>query len=118
MEKDIKGITADALDSLEKYKYYGNVRELQNIIERAIVLTEDNYIKKEDLPEGIFQNKNIDKEKDDIIPIYIGENFKIIEKRVIEYNLKYFNGNRRKTAEVLKIGERTLRYKIKDYNIN
>ena len=67
-----RGAFTDALDSLEKYKYYGNVRELQNII----------------------------------------------EKRVIEYNLKYFNGNRRKTAEVLKIGERTLRYKIKDYNIN
>ncbi|AAO36798.1 sigma-54-dependent transcriptional regulator [Clostridium tetani] len=118
LEKDIKGITGDALDSLEKYKYHGNVRELQNIIERAIVLTEDNYIKKEDLPEEIFQNRNIDREKDDLIPIYIGEDFKTIEKKVIEYNLKHFHGNRRKTAEILKIGERTLRYKIKGYNIN
>ncbi|AVP53910.1 sigma-54-dependent Fis family transcriptional regulator [Clostridium tetani] len=118
LEKDIKGITVDALDSLEKYKYHGNVRELQNIIERAIVLTEDNYIKKEDLSEEIFQNRNIDREKDDLIPIYIGEDFKTIEKKVIEYNLKHFHGNRRKTAEILKIGERTLRYKIKGYNIN
>ena len=117
LEKNIKGITKDALESLEKYKYYGNVRELQNIIERAIVLTEDNYIKKEDLPEEIFQSKNIHREDKDLIPIYIGEDFKAIEKKVIEYNLRYFNGNRRKTAEILKIGERTLRYKIKEYNM-
>lgn len=115
--KNINGITAEALEGLERYKYYGNVRELQNIIERAIVLTEDNYIKKEDLPEEIFKNKNISREKEELIPIYVGEDFKIIEKKVIEYNLKYFNENRRKTAEVLKIGERTLRYKIKEYNI-
>ncbi|WP_206152165.1 helix-turn-helix domain-containing protein [Clostridium cochlearium] len=81
------------------------------------MLTEDNYIKKEDLPEEIFKNKNISREKEELIPIYVGEDFKTIEKKVIEYNLKYFNGNRRKTAEALKIGERTLRYKIKEYNI-
>ena len=117
LEKNIKGITKDALGSLEKYKYWGNIRELQNIIERAIVLTEDNYIKKEDLPEGVFQSKNIYREQGDLIPIYIGEDFKTIEERVIEYNLRHFNKNRRKTAEILKIGERTLRYKIKEYNM-
>ena len=57
LDKNIKGITSKALDALEKYNFYGNVRELQNIIERAIVLTENDYIKEEDLPEEIFNKE-------------------------------------------------------------
>ncbi|WP_246582814.1 sigma-54-dependent transcriptional regulator [Clostridium mobile] len=117
LDKNIKGITAEALECLEKYNFYGNVRELQNIIERAIVLTESSYIKEEDLPEEIFNRENIVKEETDLIPIFVGEDIKSIEKKVLEYTLKKFNGNRRKTAEVLKIGERTLRYKIKEYEL-
>ncbi|MEW9095027.1 MAG: sigma-54 dependent transcriptional regulator [Clostridiaceae bacterium] len=117
LDKNIKGITAEALECLEKYNFYGNVRELQNIIERAIVLTESNYIKEEDLPEEIFNKENIIREETDLIPIFVGEDIKSIEKKVLEYTLKKFNGNRRKTAETLKIGERTLRYKIKEYEL-
>ncbi|WP_315122230.1 sigma-54 dependent transcriptional regulator [uncultured Clostridium sp.] len=117
LDKNIKGITAKALERLEKYNFYGNVRELQNIIERAIVLTEGNYIREEDLPEEIFKRENIAREETDLIPIFIGEDIKSIEKKVLEYTLKKFQGNRRKTAETLKIGERTLRYKIKEYEL-
>lgn len=116
-EKRIKGITAGALQALEGYKFNGNVRELQNILERAVVLTRGEYIDKEDLPPEIFERENILLLKDYLIPIYVGEDMKTIEKKVIEYNLKKFKQNRKNTAEALGISERNLRYKIKEYEL-
>lgn len=116
-QKTIKGITAGALQALEGYKFNGNVRELQNILERAVVLTRDEYIDKEDLPPEIFERENILLLKDHLIPIYVGEDMKTIEKKVIEYNLKKFKQNRKNTAEALGISERNLRYKIKEYEL-
>ncbi|MBZ9634667.1 sigma 54-interacting transcriptional regulator [Clostridium sp. FP1] len=83
LSKDIKGISAKALQAIEKYKFDGNVRELQNIIERAVALTRDDFINTDDLPEDVFFSENIVSICDDIIPIYVGENMKSIERRVI-----------------------------------
>lgn len=49
MGKDIRGITPDALERLEKYDFPGNIRELENLIERAVVLTEGDLITQKDL---------------------------------------------------------------------
>ncbi|MDM7918041.1 MAG: sigma-54 dependent transcriptional regulator, partial [Methanosarcina sp.] len=49
-KKNVKGVTREARDMLMKYDYPGNVRELENITERAVVLTRGDYISKEDLP--------------------------------------------------------------------
>ena len=48
--KNIKGLTAEARDLLLKYDYPGNVRELVNIMERAVVIARDQYITTDDLP--------------------------------------------------------------------
>jgi len=117
LDKDIKGITSKALEALEKYKFEGNVRELENIIERAVALTRRNFIDIEDLPEEVFSVENIISFSEDIIPVYIGDNMKSIEKKALEYTLKKFDDNRKKTAEVLGISERALRYKIKEYEL-
>lgn len=116
--KNIKGITANALDAIERYKFDGNVRELQNIIERAVALTKQSYISAQDLPEELFITENRVKTSDDRIPIYVGENMKIVERKVIERTLAQLGGNRKKTAEVLGISERALRYKIKEYGLH
>ncbi|WP_231510809.1 helix-turn-helix domain-containing protein [Bacillus sp. UNC438CL73TsuS30] len=50
-----------------------------------------------------------------LIPVYVGEMLDEIEKRVIFHNLAAFNGNRRKTAQAIGMGERTLREKLKKY---
>lgn len=116
LNKDIQGISAKALQTIEKYKFDGNIRELQNIIERAVALTRHDFINVEDLPEDVFSSENIVRLCDDIIPIYVGENMRSIEKKVIEYNLIKFENSRKKTSESLGISERNLRYKIKEYN--
>jgi len=109
--KNIKGIKEDAMKILMKYNFPGNVRELENIIERAIVLAEGEYITREHLPDLLNLKKEYKKE---------GKLFEIIqniEKEIILGTLKKNNWIQTKTAEELGISERVLRYKIKKYKL-
>ncbi|SNS50601.1 two component, sigma54 specific, transcriptional regulator, Fis family [Anaerovirgula multivorans] len=115
--KNLRGITGKALETLERYKFEGNVRELENIIERAVALTQNDFIDQEDLPEDLSRVENIVKSSKGFIPVHIGESMKEIEQKVMEANLEYFKGNRKKTSEALGMSERALRYKIKEYNL-
>lgn len=56
--KEIKGIDESALRLLKKYRWPGNIRELQNVIERAVLITEDGILRKEHLPEGLVEIKD------------------------------------------------------------
>ncbi len=114
LNKNIKGIEASALDYLENYQYKGNVRELENIIERAVALTDHNKITVSDLPQNILTPKG-DLGDREIIPVYPGEDLRTVEKKVIMENLKRNGGNRKKTADILGITERTLRNKLSEY---
>ncbi len=61
--KEVKGIDENALRLLKKYHWPGNIRELQNVIERAVLITEDGIIKSEHLPEGLTEAKDSFTEK-------------------------------------------------------
>ncbi len=115
--KGIKGITREALLALEAYDYPGNVRELENILERAAALTDHSYIEVDDLPDEIIamaSKKNL-LGGHRFIPVTIGQSLEEITREVILKTLEAMAGNRRKTAEVLGISERNLRYKLKEY---
>lgn len=116
--KGVKGITDDAMDQLKNYDYVGNVRELENIIQRAVLLCADEYIGVDSLnlnnPKMIRKNADI---SDNYIKVYQGETLEDIEKKTIEFALKNNGLNRRRTAESLGISERSLRYKIKEYKL-
>ena len=60
-EKNVNSVSSEAMDYLMKYEYPGNIRELENIIERAVVLCRDEFISKSDLPNQIekISEKNI-----------------------------------------------------------
>lgn len=116
--KNIQGITGEALMLLESHHYKGNVRELQNILERAVVLTDNPSIQVEDLPADVIEKhpgKPLDVSDKRIIPIAIGTTLKEAEKKLILETLRNQNNNKVKTASVLGISERNLRYKIKEY---
>ncbi|HWR45940.1 sigma-54 dependent transcriptional regulator [Sporomusa sp.] len=116
MGRNITGIDTEALNCLCDYECRGNVRELENIVERAIVFAEGPQLTVADLPEEVVRaRRSTCNGQGMLIPIYIGENLKDIEKKVITKTLKYLNGDKQEAARRLKISERKLWYKIKEY---
>lgn len=116
LHKEVVGFSKDVIETLEEYKFPGNVRELENLVEMLVALSDNKIISKESLPERYYANNDESYDNSDI-RIRIGINLKEIEKIVILKTLDYFQGNRRMTAESLQISERNLQYKIKEYNI-
>lgn len=112
--KNVEGLEIAAIDMLVNYNYKGNVRELENIIEHAVALSDNRKLTCEDLP-GIVQRASCDYTAENIIKIEVGENLKNVEKTVIEETLKKCKNNRLKTASMLGISDRTLRNKLKEY---
>ncbi len=112
--KKINTITDKALEKLINYNFPGNIRELQNIIERSFIITDKNYIDENDIILTNQVNNAI--EIEDNLPL--AEKLQQIEKTEIIKTLSRFNGNQTKTANFLGLSERVLRYKLKKYNIN
>lgn len=112
--KSVGGISRGAINILEGYDYPGNVRELQNIIERAVALAEGDTIEIQDLPADIISNSAI-KNKSNNAQIYIGDTLEVAEKKLILSTLDHCENNKRKTAKMLEMSERHLYNKIKQY---
>ncbi|MGF7059448.1 sigma-54-dependent transcriptional regulator [Brassicibacter mesophilus] len=115
--KEVAGISKSAISVLEKHEYPGNVRELENIIERAVALTNNDMIDLQDLPEELLGELSISASKD-WIPVYIGESIAEAERKLILATLEYCNGNKRKTSKMLGLSERHLHTKLKQYSEN
>jgi len=111
-QKNIKGITDEAMKMLLKYHFPGNVRELQNIIERAIVLSRGEFITRDELPISI---SDVPKSP---VSGKLNEAVSRIEKEMIMDALNRTDGNQTKAATDLGISERVLRYKINKYKIH
>jgi len=115
-KKEKLDISKEAADVLMKYNYPGNVRELENIIERAVVLTRGNVIILNDLPMNIRGFK----EEKTLAALGEGtltEQVEALEKQLIFDALLESDGNQTKAGKLLGLTERNLRYKLKKYNI-
>ncbi len=118
MEKNVAGITSKALDALINYRWYGNVRELENTVERAIVLTDRENIELENVPIEIqtFQDQiqvtTLAEEE-----YSIKKASKILETNLIRKALLKTKGNHTHAAKLLEISHRALLYKIKEFGI-
>jgi DNA-binding NtrC family response regulator len=103
--RHIKSISEDAMKRLVSYPWPGNIRELENTIERAMILSKSSVLEMQmpaiEAKSGV-ENLNI----------------KSVEKKAIENALKMADGNRRSASEILGISLRALHYKIKEFGIN
>jgi DNA-binding NtrC family response regulator len=113
-DKKIKYFEVEALNYLMDYEWKGNVRELKNVIERSVLVAndEEELLLKNHLPKeitGLDLNDDINDNKEKTLADY--------EKMIIENTLKRYEGNKTKTAEVLGIKRQTLYNKLKDYNL-
>jgi two-component system response regulator HydG len=112
----IKGFTPRAMDLLMRYDWAGNARELENIVERAVIMARGDMITPMEFPENL---KELDQElKEARIDIAAGRSLKEIEKEMILRTLEETEGNRTHAANILAISRRTLQLKLKEYGIN
>jgi two-component system NtrC family response regulator len=116
-QKSISDVSKEGRTLLLRYAYPGNVRELENIIERAVVLCRGEVITTQDLPfhlkEGQPEHPWEAEKKAKTLP----ESLEEIERDLIIKALHQHQGVQTRAAESLGISERVLRYKIKKYNI-
>lgn len=128
LEKDVHEISSYALTVLMGYDFPGNVRELENIIERGVALESSNIILPESLtlsmhqkeqkkpqPSPIFQAVE---DENELFNLGLEEIVTRLEKKLIEYTLAKTNHSKMRAAELLKISFRSLRYKVQKYDIN
>ncbi len=109
LEKEVVGFSDEAIEAFQNYNWPGNLRELKNMVKRAVLLTQDSIIPLKVLPHeiahtqrseetyGLFRNKN--------------------EESLILDALEKANGNKSKAARILSIDRKTLYNKLKQYNI-
>jgi Nif-specific regulatory protein len=112
--KNISRISTPAIDMLTRYHWPGNIRELENCIERAVLLCNDDVIRSEHLPPSL----QMIKKTEPVAQRSLTEIIENKERELIVDALKKFEGNQRKTAKELGISERILGYKIKKYSIH
>ena len=112
--KNISRISTPAIEMLTRYHWPGNIRELENCIERAVLLCDGDVIRSEHLPPSLQMVKKTESAANRSLSEIIANT----ERELIVDALKKFDGQQRKTAKELGITERILGYKIKKYNIH
>ncbi len=116
--KQVTAMSREALNALMKYHFPGNIRELENISERALVLAKSDILTSADLPvfvrspgnlcfDGIIDDNNLS----------LPDKLAVIEKSILEKTLKKYNYHQTCAAQELGISESTLRYKIQTYKL-
>ena len=111
LETDNLMLTNGALEKMKKYGWPGNIRELENVLEKAAVMAEGSFIREEDiiLDNPIAQNHT---------PVSLKEKMDAYEKEIVKETFLKFDGNRRKAAEELGISKTNLFEKIHKYGID
>jgi len=130
--KAMAGISESAMDALRRYAFPGNVRELQNVVERAVVLSRSPTIGVDDLPAHIAEpasgapapfadptsGSNATDDDAPWVPIPLSEAMEEPERRILLKALRANNWNRQSTADQLNINRTTLYKKMKQYDLD
>ena len=114
----VTAISPEAMEGLLKYPWPGNIRELENLLERVVVLAEGTEIEAADLPEDVLHPSP------DRAPVAISDHDLSVkrhsaelERVLIRRALERTGGNKTQAAELLELSPRALRYKIQDYGL-
>jgi transcriptional regulator with PAS, ATPase and Fis domain len=113
MKKEVQNIHKECMDLLCQYGWPGNIRELENVIERAVALSNSSELSVDDLPDFI-RNLTIEtyRRKNSTIPTLEEQ-----EKNYIKWVLDKYNGNKTKAAKAMDIDRVSLWRKIKKFEI-
>jgi DNA-binding NtrC family response regulator len=124
----ISGISKDALQALVEYEWLGNVRELENAVERAVIIASGRSIELDDLPEAISERvfderAQLRRERAEAasegraitLEIDVPSTIDEIERQAISATLDYTGGDKTRAARTLGIGRKTLYRKLQQY---
>ncbi len=114
-DKNINGVSEEAMHKLQQYNWPGNVRELENVIERAIIIARGTAIAPVDLPTRVTDDKAITPQSAGVLPLK--EALEIPEREIIEQALRSSGWNRQKTAGLLQVNRSTLFKKMRKYSL-
>jgi DNA-binding NtrC family response regulator len=109
------GFNDEAMEHLERYSWPGNIRELENVIERAALLSKSKFIGADDLPDSIKQDRS--RERKEYRPMSLKDALTEPEKQIIRRALGANHWNRQETAKALQINRTTLFKKMKRYGL-
>ena len=112
VKKQFTGMTEKFVEKLEAYNWPGNIRELKNVIERAVILADDDILDETLLP---YEMQEPQSSKNGSLPSTF--DLSSIEKHHIQRVLNHTHGNRAEAARLLNIGVATLYRKLKDYGL-
>jgi two-component system response regulator AtoC len=114
----VSGIAPDAMELLLAYTWPGNIRELENVLERAMVLTEGDVVSREDLPEAVRRPapelSALAMDGDDLSAKKHGAR---LERHLIRLAMDRTGGNKTQAAKLLDLSPRALRYKLQEFGI-
>lgn len=125
LQKAIKGFSLSGMDQLLSYHWPGNIRELKNMIERAVIVCEGDRIETQHLALGDFREGELTQGKADDMDFEIPpEGISLVKKReeiersLIDKALQMAQGNKSRAAKLLRIPRHILTYQIKKYQIH
>jgi DNA-binding NtrC family response regulator len=111
----VQRISATLIDSLAQYQWPGNIRELQNVVERMLLLCAGDELTREDLPHEIRERRSYSSALGDLPEA--GVSLSGVERDLLLKALERFNGNQSKAARYLQISRRTLIYRMEKYKL-
>ena len=118
MGRHYSGLTPEAMEKLKNYDFYGNIREMENILERAAIFSDGDLITEDNIELRGDVLRPARREEKEGVSGTEGLSLKEIEKQTIEKALRRWEGNRTRAAKELGITRRTLITKIEEYNLD
>ncbi len=114
--REIVQILPEVLDLMMRYDWPGNIRELENIIERGVIIARSEYLTLDELPPNI--RKMAKSTSGSGFEVTIGSTIKEMESEFIAQTLASVNGNRTRAAQILGIARKTLQNKMREYKLD
>ncbi|WP_028576576.1 sigma-54-dependent transcriptional regulator [Desulfomicrobium escambiense] len=113
--RPVRSVSRDFLDALSRHEWRGNVRELENVLERCLILCRGDVLDVRDLPEHLLSPARTTAMSAATTPT---ENpLEAAERHALEETLRRYAGHRERTAQALGISRRTLQYRLKKYGL-
>ncbi len=129
LNKNIESIDPQCLQGILRYFWPGNIRQLENVLERAVLMSENNTLKIQDFPQDIIESSTLSTsvpvmsetlkayESGKPLKDIIKEQTQSVEREIIEQALSQNDGNITKTAQRLGLSRKGLQLKLKELNI-